>query len=78
MLLAYPCPTLRRLVVVKGSRELKTAYTYIRCLFARPVARSMGEWAAACSPIPSEMLPCLADRDRVHLRIVRPERDADA
>jgi hypothetical protein len=77
MLRAYPRPNLRRLVVVKGPRELKTAYTCIRCLFARPVARSTGERAAARSPILLEMLPCLADPERVHLRIVRPEGDAD-
>jgi hypothetical protein len=75
MLRAYPCPRLRRLVVLKGPRDLKVAYTCIRCLFAHPVALSSAERAMRCSPIPLEALPCLADPDRVHLRVLRREDD---
>lgn len=77
MLRAYPCPNLRHLVVRKGARDAKSAYTCIRCLFAPPVMRSTGVLAAARSPIALELLTCLADPDRVHLRIARPERDPD-
>ena len=77
MLRAYPCPTLRRLVVLKGARELKVAYTCIRCLFSHPVSRATAEHAMGHSPITLEALDCLAHPDRVHLRVLRREADAD-
>jgi len=75
MLRAYPCPNLRRLVVLKGTRELKVAYTCIRCLFSHPVSKTMAERAMGRSPIPLDALDCLADPTRVHLRVLRRETD---
>jgi hypothetical protein len=74
---ACPCPRLRRLVVLRGPREVRAAYTCIRCLFARPVARSTAELAVTRSPILLESLPCLAAITKVHLRVVRREGDPD-
>jgi hypothetical protein len=75
MLRAYPCPRLRRLVVLKGARDLKTAYTCIRCLFSRPVLRSIAERTVSRSSVPFEALACLADPSRVHLRVAPPDEN---
>jgi hypothetical protein len=76
MLRAYPCPRLRRLVILKGARDLKAAYSCIRCLFNRSIARSTADRAIGRSLVLLEVLACLADPDRVHLRATRPHEDA--
>jgi hypothetical protein len=73
---AYPCPNLRRLVVLRAARDRDIAYTCIRCLFSPSVPRSLAERAVRRSAIPLEALACLADAGRVHLRFAPPDAES--
>ena len=73
---AYPCPNLRRLVVLRAARSREVTYTCIRCLFSPSVPRSLADRAIRRSAIPLEALACLADPGRVQLRFAPPDEES--
>jgi hypothetical protein len=69
---AFQCPNLVRQALARDARPNRDSYRCPVCLFGPALPKSLAVRAMLRSPIALEELPCLADAERVHLRVAEP------